>query len=292
MSTIKESATICDLDYLLFPVEVRDEEMPSNSEYRKRIVGQVNGGDFLLNQCSPRYELVPNADVFPNIEKVLTDNGISFTAVYRHIDHVRFYADYIITDSRYGYKMKGTNDTIQPKIMVQHSYNGLTKYKIHFGYFRLICSNGLVIPVQEMNEYNLVIVGKHTESIKRSFAELDEMLKNFAANARQVVDAITDKYELLGGRWVANVDDRVKEVLNASKINIIDNKNFNTVNFITNVIAKESNTVGLGYNGKVNDWLIYNAINQYINNDDLNIAAPEKRFEKDSTVFEYILENA
>lgn len=292
MGTIKESATVCNLDYLLFPVEVRDEKMASNSEYRKRIVGQIDGGDFLLNQCSPRYELIPNADVFPNVEKVLTDNGIEFKSEYRHIDHVRFYADYIITDSRYGYNMKGTNDTIQPKIMVQHSYNGLTKYKIHFGYFRLVCSNGLVIPVKEMNEYNLVIIGKHTESIKKSFTKLDVMLKNFAANARQVVDAITNNYELLGGRWVANVNDRVTEVLNASKIAMIDNKSLNTLNYITNVINKEANTTGLGYNGKVNDWLVYNAINQYINDDNLNIAAPEKRFEKDSAVFEYVLANA
>ena len=70
----------CDRDYILFPVEMRDEEMPSNTDYCKRIVGQINGGDFLLNQCSPIYELVPNSEIFPKIEEVLINNGIEFEA--------------------------------------------------------------------------------------------------------------------------------------------------------------------------------------------------------------------
>jgi hypothetical protein len=45
----------------------------------------------------------------------------------------------------------------------------------------------------------------------------------------------------------------------------------------------------LGYNGKVTDWLIYNGVNQYINDNSLNIAAPEKRMEADSKIFEYLL---
>jgi len=40
----------------------------------------------------------------------------------------------------------------------------------------------------------------------------------------------------------------------------------------------------------VNDWLIYNGINQYINDDSRNIASPEKRRETDSKVLEYMLE--
>jgi hypothetical protein len=41
------------------------------------------------------------------------------------------------------------------------------------------------------------------------------------------------------------------------------------------------------YNGKINDWLIYNGVNQYIFDDRRNIVAPEKRIETDSKVFEY-----
>lgn len=282
----------CSLNDLLFPVEMRDEIMPSNSEFSKMVVGQINGGDFKLNQCSPRYELVPNAEIFPEVERILNLNGIKYRAVYTHIDHVRFYVNYIIEDSRYAYTMNGTNDTIFPKLMVMHSYNGKTKYKIIFGYFRLVCSNGLTVPVQEMKQFNLVIVGKHTEAIKHSFVTLNEMLKFFVTEATQVRTAIGSRYEMLGGRMVTNVQDRVKEVLEAAKITAVENSKFNTLNDIVRRITEEANNTNLGYNGRVNDWLVYNGINQYVNDDNRNIVAPELRMETDSKVLEYMLENA
>jgi len=285
-------AVECTLQDLLFPVEIREEEMPSNSEFSRMVVGQLNGGDFKLNQCSPRYELFPNANIFPEIERVLDKNNITYEATYSHIDNVRFYVDYKITDTRYAYTMKGTTDEICPLLRVQHSYNGKTKYKIIFGYFRFICSNGLVVAVQEMKRFNLVIVGKHTEAIKHSFAQLDGMLKFFVAEADLVIGTITGRYETLGGRMVTNVQDRIKEVLGAAKIIAVENNKFNTVNDILNRIQVEANNPQLGYNGRVTDWLVYNGINQYVNDDSRNIVAPELRMETDSKVFEYMLENA
>jgi hypothetical protein len=45
----------------------------------------------------------------------------------------------------------------------------------------------------------------------------------------------------------------------------------------------------LGYKGVVNDFLIYNGINQYLNDDNRNIQVPEKRMETDSLVLEHML---
>jgi len=288
MKKVKVGATVCELKDLLFKVKVIDEKFKCNTEYSKRIFGLIDGEAFLLNQCSNRYALVKNRTIFPTIEKTLKDASIEFTVTYTHINHVRFYADYTITDKRYAYKMEGTNDTIMPMLRVQHSYNGLTKYRIIFGYFRMVCTNGLTVPVEQMKEFNLVIVGKHTESIKHSFSKLAKMLENFKSNAK-VHTSIINKFEQLGGKWIENPEDRLKEVLNANKIIIVENNKFNTLTDILNRISLESNMVGLGYNGRVNDWLIYNGINRYLNDDSRNIATPETRMEKDSKVLEYML---
>jgi hypothetical protein len=292
MATIKQGATTCTVDELLFPVEVRNEEMKCNKEYSRKIVGYVGGEEMLLNQCSDIYVLIPNQDIFPNIEQVLEANGIEYEVTYRHINHVRFYADYVITDKRFAYKMRGTNDLIMPMISVQHSYNGLTKYKIIFGYFRFICENGLVIAVEEMKQFNLVITGKHTENVRKSFTQLNHLLVRFSNEAENITSAIVKKYELLGGRMVTNLNNRLTEVLNAVGITAVDNKNRNTLEDITHRIMVEANAQGLGYNGRVTDFLVYNGINQYIHDDNLNIAAPETRMAKDSNVLEYMLENA
>jgi hypothetical protein len=288
MAKVKKGEQICKLNDLLFPVEVRNNPVLCNQEYSKLIIGQINGGDFFLNACSPRYELVENKLIFPEIETILKQHGIEFDVQYSHIQNVRFYANYIITDKRFAYRMKGTNDIIQPMLKINHSYNGLTKFKILFGYFRLVCTNGLVIAVQEMKEFNLVIIGKHTETILKSLNTLNIMLENFSANAGIITKAITSKYELLGGRWVENVEDRITEVLKANKITIVENKKFDTLDYIKNKIMDEANNPILGYNGSVNDWLVWQGINQYIYSD-RNIVAPELRMEKDGKILEYLL---
>lgn len=293
---VKKGLQEATLDEILFPVVITETKMKSNSEYSRQVVGRIDGENFLLNVCSPRYELVRNKNIFPKIEEVLRTNGIEFGVTYKHINNVRFYADYVITDERFEHTITGTDDKIQPKLMVQHSYNGLTKYKIAFGYFRLVCSNGLVIPVEEMEEYNLSIVGKHTASINNSFIQLDEMLKYFVDNGEQVVLDTTLKFEALaenvytGGTAILDVKERIEEVLKASKITALDTKGFNTVNSIFNGIVDELKEPEMSaYENEMNDWLIYNGINRYIHDDDLNIMMPEVRFEKDRKVLEAIL---
>lgn len=291
---IKIGMVDCTKEDLFFPVELRKEEMPSNKEYSMKVVGQINGSDFLLNQCSDVYTLVENENIFPKIEDALNVAGIEFEVSYRHINHVRFYADYKITDERYAYNMHNTNDFICPMISVQHSYNGLTKYKIVFGYFRFVCTNGMTVPVAEMNQFNLVIVGKHTDSIEGSFKRLESMLEYFVNDAELILNSITAKYEAMNQKVFhseTSFKERLEEVLEASKITMVDNNKFNTVNDILDRIETEANDKHLGYKGQVTDFLIYNGINQYLNDNDRNIMTPEVRMEKDSKVLEYMLAN-
>ena len=292
MTATKTGTTPCTLNDLCFPVELRDNDRKTNREYSRVVTGIIDGEEVDLNYCSPRYELVPNDTIFPKVEEIFNQHGIAFTAKYSHTQNARFYGNYVIEDQRFAHKMPNSNDVIKFIWNFEHSYNGLTKYKGIAGFYRLICSNGLVVPVQEMKDYNLAIQGKHTNAILHSLEQFSGILLNIIGNLDEVKTNIVSKYELLGGREVVKTEDRIKEVLQASKIIIVDNAKRNTVADIRNRIMSEANKTGLGYNGKVNDWLVYNGINQYVNDDNLNIASPEKRRETDSKVLEYMLEYA
>jgi len=278
-----------ELESILFPVQMVDSEkitgMPSNSEYSQTVVGLIDNVETVLNVCSERYELIPNADIFPNIVKTLNDNGIKFSEHYENLNNARFYATYVIEDQKFAYKVANSNDVIKPQIKVTHSYNGLTKYSINFGYFRMICSNGITIPVEEMKQYNLSITGKHTNAINKSFDQLNSTLNYFVNNADQINLAISAKFDSMAKQVVTNIDDRIKEVLNVAKIVVKEQSTFNTLDYINGVINQEKHL----YNGQVNDWLIYNGINAMIFDDTLNIKAPEIRAELDSKVLETML---
>lgn len=132
------------LNDLIFPVSKIENPANTNSEYGYIVQGDVNGTKMDLNYCSDRYELVPNSVIFPRIENDLNERNMKFSVAYHSIDNVRFYAKYILEDKNLA--IGSGNDIVKPMISVNHSYNGLTKYSITFGYFRLVCSNGLVYP--------------------------------------------------------------------------------------------------------------------------------------------------
>jgi hypothetical protein len=278
-------AVECTLNDLLYPVSMINNPYKSNSEYSKWIMGELDGKEFFINACSSRYELVPNADIFPAIEEMLTSRGVKFTATYRHFENVRFYARYKI-DSKFTFTVNGKEDKIFFMLEIQHSYNGLTPYSISWGAWRQVCKNGLCLPCRELAAFDLNTGGKHFKSIKESFAMLTEKIDFFTTNINLIKKAVKDQYELLGGMVVINPVDRIKEVMQAVKMGAIENKNFNTYDEIMKSIKDEV----VMYNGQVNDWLIYNGINQYLFSE-RTTAAPEKKRETDSKILEYMLQH-
>lgn len=241
---------------LLFPVEkalISDKfpklETISSTEYG--IFATVNGKEILLNTCSKTYELVPNATIFPVIEKMLNDARIKFEVSYGMYDFSRFYADFTIKTG--GVSVGNREDQIFPVLRVEHSYNGLWKYKLTFGYFRMICTNGLVVPVEGKEEQNFTITGKHTAKIVASLATLMEKVKYFTKNNKR----FSEKFIEVAERWVEKWEDRVEAVIEATGVG---KRGFDQIKAQIEKEAKELNK------GKVNDWLIYNGINYHIFN--------------------------
>lgn len=263
---------------LIFPVEmVENTEFECNSDYSHDIFGYINGIKTRLNCCSDRYELVPNAEIFLPIRETLMENGFTIEEQYEIINNARFYADYTIKNM--SVEVGNSGDVIFPVLKVQHSYNGLTKYKITFGFFRFICTNGLVVPVSGKEQFNLSVVGKHTAKLNQSIGKLFDKVNYFVDNSTQIVKPFQD----FSGRSVENVGERIIEVLTANKITLVENKVFSTLNSIKETLGKEADML----NVKPNDWLIYNAINQYIFSD-RTIASPEIRQANDQNVFQYM----
>lgn len=296
MTTKNSEMQNCRLNDILFPISINDNPRETNQEYSKVVTGLVpvknekTGNVEIiekdLNYCSPRYELVPNANIFPVVEQILKQNNIEFSVTYKQRNNAMFYAEYVLEDQRFAYKINGTNDVIKFRFSFQHSYNGQVKYLGIAGFYRLVCSNGLVISVPEMDEYNLILTGKHTKIIKESLIKFNDVLNNVVNNLDTVKSAVTKKYEILANISRVKVNQRIENVLNACKINIIENNKFNIYDYLNNIISSEMMLLGYSI---ANDWLIYNAINRYIYDDSLNISAPEKRREKDSKVLEYML---
>lgn len=271
------------LNDLLFDVNKEKNPAITNSEYSHIIKGNVNGQIMDLNYCSDRYKLIPNDLIFPRIESELQERGYKFTKSYHMVDNVRFYSSYILEDKNLA--IGNNNDIVKPMIQVNHSYNGLTKYSITFGYFRLVCSNGMVIPLEGHEDKNLRISGKHTKEILNSLNSLWTKMDYFF----NIQPTIKKRFEVLTDRIIPNYVDRIEAVLNATSLKPRKTQ----LEDINNTILKESKDL----NSPINDWLIYNGINAYIFKSvdakgNKSKALPEKKRESDSKVLNYMLTNA
>jgi hypothetical protein len=283
-SMAKNGLEVCTLDEIMFPVEmVEEQEFDCNSDCAYNVFGYLGAEQkkTRLNVCSDRYELVPNSSIFMPVRETLKERGITFKETYMHMNNARFYGNFMIDGA--DHKVNGNDDdVIKPMLKVQHSYNGLTKYMISFGYYRMVCTNGLVIPVKEKEEFNVSITGKHTQSILLSIKKLFSTIDLFVNEGQKFLV----NFDTLAQAKVLNVEERIIEVMNASGLSLLDNKNVNTLDFIGGVISDEAFKY---YNGNANDFLVYNGINQYINNNKLNMKAPEVRAEMDKAVLQYML---
>lgn len=248
-----------NLSKILFPVEkVKTTDLlPSYntiSEYSHMVIGNINGQKTVLNACSDRYELVDNSSIFPVLTSLLLNANIDFsTHANINAEKTQFTVDFRIKNNPI--KMDN-NDLIFPQITVTHSYDGKLQYAVLFGYFRMICSNGMVIPYKGTEHLNLHIKGKHTTSILMSFDTLIEKVNTFINRKEELLNP----YVNLQANKVVNVQSRINDVFEKTGIKNPADK---AMNHILQRIDFEKNDLGLT---QVNDWLIYNGFNHYINN--------------------------
>lgn len=271
------------LNQILFPVS-----NVSVSDYfgvnaiksaEKAIIGNINGKDTLIQTCSNRYELVPNEKIFLPIENKLAGAGLNYSATYSMVNNSIFKAKYVVNDI---YVSIG-NEKIFLQIYVTHSYNGLVKYKLMMGFFRLVCTNGLVIPAKGTENQSLSITGKHTASIIESIDQLNCLIDQFTDN--------TDIYVSYYDRMISkkfdgsNLDAIIETTF--QKTGIKKGHGESNFNAVINVVRKELTLRKL--HTDYNAFLVYNAINEgYVYNNNLNKITDPLRLELDQKVVNYL----
>jgi len=104
--------------------------------------GIVDKDGNILSFCSDNYNLRPNSSLFQPLEELMKSDKIPFDRKVTIREGTRFYVDYII-----GERVKGPSvNDILPKFSVWNSYDGTLRTVMKFGFYRVVCSNGLAVP--------------------------------------------------------------------------------------------------------------------------------------------------
>lgn len=248
---------------------------PPGSEYA--IVTHTGKKKVITNFCSNSYKLVTNEDLLlPMLEVILDEYPDVDIKAYQQRDS-RFYIDFIFQKRLNVAKealKKGEKDIVFPKFRVVNSYDGKIKYSREFGFHRLVCTNGLSVPEGE----RIVEGGLHTDSLDQLINRevLINSTQSFLDNARDYMIG----YQKLKGQKVKNLEERIDEVLEATKFPKRQSE------AVAARVMKEMDQL----KSEANDWLVYNGFNGELNHNTEFKMTISKRQEVDKDVLKFLTE--
>lgn len=243
----------------------------------------------ILSFCSSTYNLRENETLYKPLEKMMKEQKIPFDRKISVVDSTKFYVDYIIRDR---VKSLTVND-ILPKFSVWNSYDGTLKTTLKFGFYRVVCSNGLTRPVG--NTVN--ISKKH----RKAAAAEDGMDLSIASNS-QIIGSVQqflsevkqdmEVYEQMN-QVKADVNKilQVSEKLKFSK-NILDTavERFNAETAVKGSLTYvNENGELVNHEGSPQTlYTVYNALNYAIYNCNTK-ELPEAKLKRDQLVLAEVL---
>ena len=127
------------------------------------------------------YQLVQNADVFPQFEDAIRLSNLDTNGMVRNVstshDGGRTVVSYDFPEHAISI---GENDDVNLTLTVLNSYDTSWRFRVLGGAFRLLCANGMIVGDTFM-EYS----GKHTASLdtERAIRNLEVSLAGFLSEA-------------------------------------------------------------------------------------------------------------
>jgi len=232
MAELKNAAMSFDTAIL------EDVRKGSNTEPEKnfRAVTNVNTGKTAA-MVSDRYNLVQHKDVVESVADALVNLNIKADAMVRN-DGNRVFVDISFPDSKL--YVENVGEEFFCGIRVINSYNKTTGIMVLPRLVRLSCTNGMVVNVGWIKEFNIT----HTQKLAENFSNTIQVMIRDMAEGNEKFKAMINGCIGDSIEW-----ELMDKILNK----LVDNRN------------KHYEAIKLKLEGKVNPtrWDLYNAFTDY-----------------------------
>lgn len=121
-----------------------------------QVINADTGEELGVN--SPSYEVIPHREVLETGLKAVTSEG--WDIIQTHYDRGRVYVEAI---QRHNTQVIQKDQHI-PRLAIHNAYDGTRALSIHYGFYRVICTNGMMAP----NNYGSVSI-RHTRNAPATF---------------------------------------------------------------------------------------------------------------------------
>ena len=235
------------------------------------VVTKPDGVKRVVQYCSDIYYLVENSSIVPVFESEIS----RFYNVEKKIKvdrFARFFIDFILKDKLISIMEK---DQIFPRIRLINSYDGSIRYHFQTGFWRVVCSNGMMRPAGTIKEFQSM----HTPKLGKetSFEEVLAMTSEFLAEASEISEVYHELQEQPVNDWMMRIEEVTEET--GFPVSLQED--------VTERMGIELDILGGG--SQPTDWLVYNAFNYQLNHNEELKAKESKKDAMDQEVLAYLL---
>lgn len=204
MNTTAPRMTTSDIqsdrfDFTVEQVPLRDPEGRTTRFFGNR---RTDTGE-VLGVVTERYEVLQNATLFDNFEKIVTGKGFgrfNRKVVATH-NGARCRAIYDFPET--GIRLVNGNE-LTFRLKVQNSFDGSLRASLAVGLFRLICSNGLAAPAGALAMTRKHTTGLDGELIEDAFSRSVDKFQEAAPLFNRMIDLRVNQSE--GNRILLNLE--------------------------------------------------------------------------------------
>jgi len=236
------------------------------------IVGYPNDVKTELHNCAERYHLVTNYEIFSELERLfsLREETKDYQVTVHNRKNVQFAVDFVFP--QYKSLIKKVDEVIAG-FTVRNSYNGKWNFSGYMNSYREICTNGMWGMASA-----LTVSNRHTEIV----LEAVQLMAVQVLNALENFKMQTAQFEILASaERQTGWEDRLEEIAKKSGIAKFHDE--------AKAIARAESAEL--YGGVVNDFVIYNALNNVLFDNSLNKKPQDTRAKIDQVVFANLLAN-
>ena len=235
-------------------------ESLTNLPSRKGLENAVVSGGKIVNIVSKSYGHLPNETFLSEVERKLIEADIKYDINSINRDDRSFAVDYILNDDRFIVKIKDGKDVLRPQLRFINSYDGSCKTTGSFGFYRLVCSNGLMVAKTQIG-FSVKHRGANADIIMPAIAPLVEQ---FMSNEYY---ELSRKFEVLSERPIGNLEDFVRVMAKDFKLFTFESSEKNpapSLNARRVIETIQRETAILGEPASL--WIGYNALNEVLHN--------------------------
>ncbi|WP_431130058.1 DUF932 domain-containing protein [Flagellimonas flava] len=270
-------------DEIYTKTEVRNLAGLTGMPTRRGLERVITSNGKIVNVVSNSYGHLPNQIFFKKAEEMMQNSGLNFELQTINRDDRAFVMEFIISDKSQ-FTVKHKDDIILPMLRFKNSYDGSERTSGHFGFYRMVCSNGLHVA-----KANIHFSIRHTKNNTHLvMPRLNSLFNRFMNNEFY---SIVEKFLKMQSVELLDTKKFVQEVLERTKLFKYgcSDKNMNPSKKAREVLKiLDNEALAMGTNPNL--WLGYNAFNAVLHRNMKKSFSQQEKLDK--VLFDEILEMA